>query len=114
MNKLRMSEPHTQGQVLDVLVALEKYHNFGFSYSEIKTAVTAVWGDKDGLIPQKAIDVLASGLRDVRFKILDGEGHDLVWKEGVIAWALEGVSKRWRARTQRLTLTLMNRLQATS
>ncbi|KAI9270757.1 Alpha/Beta hydrolase protein [Phascolomyces articulosus] len=114
MNKLRMSEPYTQGQVLDVLIALEKYHNFGFSYSEINTAVTAVWGDKDGLIPLKAIDVLASGLRDVRFKILDGEGHDLVWKEGVMEWAIRGIAERWRVRTQRLTLTLMNKLHSTS
>ncbi|KAI9491332.1 Alpha/Beta hydrolase protein [Zychaea mexicana] len=112
MNKLRMSEPYTQGQVLDVLIALEKYHNFGFSYSEIKTAVTAVWGDKDGLIPLKAIDVLANGLRDVRFKILDGEGHDLVWKEGVMEWAIRGIAERWRVRNQRLTL--MSKLQTNS
>ncbi|KAI7859159.1 Alpha/Beta hydrolase protein [Circinella umbellata] len=114
MNKLRMSEPYTQGQVLDVLIALEKYHTFGFSYSEINTAVTAVWGDKDGLIPIKAIDVLANGLRDVRFKILEGEGHDLVWKEGVMEWAIRGIAERWRVRTQRLTLTLMNKLHATT
>ncbi|KAI9318625.1 Alpha/Beta hydrolase protein [Dichotomocladium elegans] len=110
MNKLRMSEPYTQGQVLDVLVALEKYHPFGFNYSEITTAVTAVWGDKDGLIPIQAVEVLAKSLRDVRFKILEGEGHDLVWKEGVMEWAIRGIAERWRVRTERLTMTMMSRM----
>ncbi|KAI7885155.1 alpha/beta-hydrolase [Lichtheimia hyalospora FSU 10163] len=110
MNKLRMTEPYAQGQTLDVLVALEKYHSFGFSYSEIKTAITAVWGDKDGLIPIRAVEVLANGLRDVRFKILEGEGHDLVWKEGVMEWAIRGVAERWRVRTERLTMTMMNKM----
>lgn len=96
MNEIRTSEPHMQGQLLDVLIALEKYHPFGFSYSEIKTAISAVWGDKDALIPQRAIDALANSLRDVRFKILDGEGHDLVWKEGVMEWAIRGVANHWR------------------
>lgn len=98
MNQLRMSEPHSQGQLLDVLIALEKYHSFGFNYSDIKMAVTAVWGDKDGLIPLRAIEALANGLRDVRLKILDGEGHDLVWKEGVMEWALRGTFERWKSR----------------
>lgn len=108
MNRQRMAEPYSAGQLLDVLVALEKYHSFGFSYSEIRTPVTAVWGDKDGLIPQRAIDTLAT-LHDVRLKILDGEGHDLVWKEGVMEWAIRGISERWRGRLKRLTRTLSNR-----
>lgn len=95
MNKKRMSENYSQGQLCDVMVALEKYHLFGFSYSDIKIPVSAVWGDKDGLIPPKAIDILASSLHDIRIKILEMEGHDLVWKEGVMEWAIRGISERW-------------------
>ncbi|RCH92664.1 hypothetical protein CU097_013346, partial [Rhizopus azygosporus] len=64
MNQRRMSEPYSQGQLCDVMVALEKHHMFGFNYSDIKVSVSAVWGDKDSLIPSKAIDTLASSLRD--------------------------------------------------
>ncbi|KAL0085538.1 Alpha/Beta hydrolase protein [Phycomyces blakesleeanus] len=94
MNKQRTAEPYNQGQLADVLVALEKYNQFGFNYSDIKTSVSAVWGDKDGLIPQRGIDVLANSLRDLHLKILEGEGHDLVWKEGVMEWAIRGISER--------------------
>ncbi|KAI9031712.1 Alpha/Beta hydrolase protein [Phycomyces nitens] len=94
MNKQRTAEPYSQGQLADVLVALEKYNQFGFNYSDIKTSVSAVWGDKDGLIPQRGIDVLANSLCDLRLKILEGEGHDLVWKEGVMEWAIRGISER--------------------
>ncbi|KAF7729766.1 hypothetical protein EC973_003844 [Apophysomyces ossiformis] len=97
MNKLRMAEPYSAGQLGDVLVALEKYHSFGFSYRDIRMAVSAVWGDKDGLIPQRAIDSFANSLHDVRLKILDGEGHDLVWKEGVMEWTLRGIAERRKA-----------------
>lgn len=96
MNKLRMSENYSQGQLCDVMVALEKYHHFGFNYADIKIPVSAVWGDKDGLIPLKAIDILANSLHDVRLKILESEGHDLVWKEGVMEWAMRGIAERWR------------------
>lgn len=95
MNKRRMSETYSQGQLCDVMVALEKYHLFGFNYSDIKIPVSAVWGDKDGLIPQKAIEILANSLQDVRLKILESEGHDLVWKEGVMEWAIRGISERY-------------------
>lgn len=95
MNKRRMSETYSQGQLCDVMVALEKYNMFGFSYSDIKTPVSAVWGDKDGLIPTRAIEILANSLQDVRLKILESEGHDLVWKEGVMEWALRGVAERY-------------------
>jgi pimeloyl-ACP methyl ester carboxylesterase len=96
MNKKRMSENYSQGQLCDVMVALEKYHLFGFNYSDVKIPVSAVWGDKDGLIPPKAIDILASSLHDIRIKILEMEGHDLVWKEGVMEWAIRGIAERWR------------------
>ncbi|KAL9554261.1 hypothetical protein MBANPS3_002901 [Mucor bainieri] len=96
MNKRRMSENYSQGQLCDVMVALEKYHLFGFNYADIKIPVSAVWGDKDGLIPPKAIDILATTLHDVRLKILESEGHDLVWKEGVMEWAMRGIAERWR------------------
>ncbi|KAI8645400.1 Alpha/Beta hydrolase protein [Parasitella parasitica] len=96
MNKYRMSENYCQGQLCDVMVALEKYHRFGFNYADIKIPVSAVWGDKDGLIPPKAIDILANSLRDVRLKILESEGHDLVWKEGVMEWTIRGIAERWR------------------
>ncbi|KAI7869476.1 hypothetical protein BDF14DRAFT_1781661 [Spinellus fusiger] len=98
MNRQRMEEPCSQGQLGDVLVALEKYHGFGFSYSEVRTGVSAVWGDKDGLISQKGIDILANTLNDLRLKILDGEGHDLVWKEGVMEWAIRGIAERRKER----------------
>ncbi|KAF1798205.1 Alpha/Beta hydrolase protein [Mucor lusitanicus] len=98
MNKRRMSENYSQGQLCDVMVALEKYHLFGFNYADIKIPVSAVWGDKDGLIPPKAIDILATSLHDVRLKILESEGHDLVWKEGVMEWAMRGIAERWRQR----------------
>ncbi|CAO3641088.1 unnamed protein product [Cunninghamella echinulata] len=100
MNKLRMQEPYHQGQLGDVLVALEKYHSFGFHYNQVFVAVSAVWGEKDQLIPQRAIDILANQVHDIRLKILDGEAHDLIWKEGVMAWAIRGIGERWRSRQQ--------------
>ncbi|CAO3620045.1 unnamed protein product [Cunninghamella blakesleeana] len=100
MNKLRMQEPYHQGQLCDVLIALEKYHSFGFSYNQVRCSVSAVWGEKDQLIPQKAIDLLANQVSDLRLKILDGEAHDLIWKEGVMAWAIRGIGERWRSRQQ--------------
>lgn len=99
MNKYRMMEPYQSGQLGDVIVALEKYHDFGFSYDgqAQQVAVSAVWGDKDSLIPQRAIDCFANQIRDIRLKILEGEGHDLIWKEGVMAWAIRSIGERWRA-----------------
>ncbi|KAI8080154.1 Alpha/Beta hydrolase protein [Gilbertella persicaria] len=94
MNNYRMSENYSQGQLCDVMVALEKYHLFGFNYSDVKTSVSAVWGDKDGLIPSTVIDVLANSFHDVRLKILESEGHDLVWKEGVMEWAIRGIAQK--------------------
>ncbi|ORZ12412.1 Alpha/Beta hydrolase protein [Absidia repens] len=99
MNKYRMSEPYQAGQLGDVIVALEKYHDFGFNYDgqPQQVPVSAVWGDKDSLIPQRAIDCFANQIRDIRLKILDGEGHDLIWKEGVMAWAIRSIGERCRA-----------------
>jgi pimeloyl-ACP methyl ester carboxylesterase len=99
MNKYRMLEPYQSGQLGDVIVALEKYHDFGFSYDgqAQQVAVSAVWGDKDSLIPQRAIDCFANQIRDIRLKILEGEGHDLIWKDGVMAWAIRSIGERWRA-----------------
>lgn len=54
MNQRRMEEPYSQGQLCDIMVALEKYSMFGFNYSDVKTSVSAVWGNKDNLIPLKA------------------------------------------------------------
>ncbi|KAG1313225.1 hypothetical protein G6F64_002407 [Rhizopus arrhizus] len=102
MNQRRMSEPYSQGQLCDVMVALEKYHLFGFNYSDITASVSAVWGDQDSLIPLKAIDILASSLRDVRLKILESEGHDLVWKEGVMEWAMRGIAERWKQKEKKI------------
>lgn len=96
MNQRRMEEPYSQGQLCDIMVALEKYSMFGFNYSDVKTSVSAVWGNKDNLIPLKAIDILASSLGDIHLKILESEGHDLVWKEGVMEWAMHGIAKRWK------------------
>ncbi|KAI8071638.1 Alpha/Beta hydrolase protein [Gongronella butleri] len=98
MNKLRMQEPYHNGQLGDILIALEKYHPFGFSYNQVTVAVSAVWGDKDALIPQRSMHAFANQLTDIRLKILEGEGHDLVWKEGVMTWAIRGIGERWRAR----------------
>ncbi|KAI8993619.1 Alpha/Beta hydrolase protein [Pilobolus umbonatus] len=98
MNKKRMSEAYNQGQLCDVLVALEKYNDFGFAYSDVKVSVSAVWGDKDGLIPAKAIDILANSVNDIRLKILESESHDLVWKEGVMEWAIRGIAERRQRR----------------
>ncbi|KAG2177533.1 hypothetical protein INT44_008045 [Umbelopsis vinacea] len=91
MNKMRMAEPSSEGQTNDVLVALEKYHTFGFSFSDIDIPVSVVWGDKDNLIPLRGIEWMASTMKDVRVKVLEGEAHDLVWKEGVMEWALRGI-----------------------
>ncbi|KAI9271345.1 Alpha/Beta hydrolase protein [Sporodiniella umbellata] len=96
MNQKRMSEPYNQGQLCDIMVALEKYHLFGFNYSDIDVSVSAVWGDQDSLIPLKAIEALANSLHDFRLKILESESHDLVWKEGVMEWAMRGISERWK------------------
>jgi pimeloyl-ACP methyl ester carboxylesterase len=91
MNKMRMAEPSSEGQTNDVLVALEKYHPFGFSFSDVDVPVSVVWGDKDNLIPLKGIEWMASVMKDIRVKVLEGEAHDLVWKEGVIEWAIRGI-----------------------
>ncbi|RCI03900.1 hypothetical protein CU098_011942 [Rhizopus stolonifer] len=102
MNQKRMSEPYNQGQLCDIMVALEKHHLFGFNYSDVKVSVSAVWGDQDSLIPLKAIETLANSLRDVRLKILESEGHDLVWKEGVMEWAMRGIAERWKHKEESL------------
>jgi pimeloyl-ACP methyl ester carboxylesterase len=91
MNKMRMAEPSSDGQTNDVLVALEKYHPFGFNFSDIDIPVSVVWGDKDNLIPLRGIEWMASTMKDIRVKVLEGEAHDLVWKEGVMEWALRGI-----------------------
>ncbi|KAJ2956881.1 hypothetical protein NQZ79_g7319 [Umbelopsis isabellina] len=91
MNKMRMAEPSSQGQTNDVLVALEKYHSFGFNFSDVQVPVSVVWGDQDNLIPLRGIEWMASMMKDVRVKVLEGEGHDLVWKEGVMEWAIRGI-----------------------
>ncbi|KAI8327873.1 Alpha/Beta hydrolase protein [Chlamydoabsidia padenii] len=103
MNKYRMMEPYQPGQLGDVIVALEKYHDFGFSYDgqPQQVAISAVWGDKDNLIPQRAIECFANQIRDIRLKILEGEGHDLIWKEGVMTWAIRSIGERWRAADNR-------------
>ncbi|ORX51296.1 alpha/beta-hydrolase [Hesseltinella vesiculosa] len=97
MNKQRMQEPYHTGQLGDILVALEKYHPFGFSYSQVMVSVSAVWGEQDALLPRRSMDTFANQVRDIRLKILEGEGHDLVWKEGVMTWAIRGIGERWRA-----------------
>lgn len=91
MNSMRMAEPSSQGQTNDVLVALEKYHPFGFNFSDVDVPVSVVWGDKDNLIPLRGIEWMASTMKDIRVKVLEGEAHDLVWKEGVIEWAIRGI-----------------------
>ncbi|KAI8979355.1 Alpha/Beta hydrolase protein [Mycotypha africana] len=102
MNKQRTSENYNAGQLCDAMIALEKYHSFGFSYSDVKVPVSAVWGDMDTLIPQRAINSLANSLPDLRLKILEGEAHDLVWKEGVMEWAMRGISERWKEKSEKI------------
>ncbi|RUS18349.1 hypothetical protein BC937DRAFT_88855 [Endogone sp. FLAS-F59071] len=103
MNNRRAIEPSTQGQLCDVVVALEKYQRFGFSFADVRCPVTVLWGDKDTLIPQSAVEWMANNMRDVKIKVLEGEDHTLIWKEGVVEWAIRGIGEKYqkgRARQQ--------------
>src|SRR5262249_19573902 len=90
LNQLRMKEPAQNGQILDVLVALEKYRSFGFAYEDIAVPIRCIWGDKDTLIPRVAMEWLyqivgkSSTSGGVDIKVVEGEDHTLVWKEGVV------------------------------
>ncbi|RUP21486.1 Alpha/Beta hydrolase protein [Jimgerdemannia flammicorona] len=95
MNAKRAAEPSTSGQLCDVVVALEKYQRFGFSYADVRCPVTVLWGDKDTLIPQNAIEWMVNNMRDVRIKVLEGEDHTLIWKEGVVEFTVRGIGDRW-------------------
>jgi len=102
MNELRMKEPAQNGQILDVLVALEKYRSFGFAYEDIAVPIRCIWGDKDSLIPRVAMEWLyqivgkSSMSGGVDIKVIEGEDHTLVWKDGVVELAVRGVSDLYR------------------
>ncbi|RUS21959.1 Alpha/Beta hydrolase protein, partial [Endogone sp. FLAS-F59071] len=97
MERRVLKENHVSGMVNDSIIALEKRYPFGFSYEDVTLPVRVLWGDRDDLIPHRAVVWMQENILDCDLKVYEGSGHALLMRAGVIEDAFKHFIKAQKA-----------------
>ncbi|KAG0292851.1 hypothetical protein BGZ98_002436 [Dissophora globulifera] len=99
-----------EGANNDLMVCLELYHSFGFSYKDVTLPVHVFWGTKDAVISREAVDWMEQRLPQCTLSVIDGGTHGLLWRADVVSKIFKGIASSWklaefeRALTQRWSI----------
>ncbi|KAG0001203.1 hypothetical protein BGZ79_004957 [Entomortierella chlamydospora] len=99
-----------EGANNDLMVCLELYHSFGFSYKDVTLPVHVFWGTKDAVISKEAVDWMEQRLPQCTLSVIEGGTHGLLWRADVVSQIFKGISSSWklaefeRALTQRWSI----------
>ncbi|KAF9438613.1 hypothetical protein BGZ76_006512 [Entomortierella beljakovae] len=89
------AESH-EGANNDLMVCLELYHSFGFTYKDVKLPVHIFWGTKDGVISREAVDWMEQKLDHCTLSVIDGGTHGLLWRADVVSQIFKGIASSWK------------------
>ncbi|KAG0241224.1 hypothetical protein BGX31_001322 [Mortierella sp. GBA43] len=99
-----------EGANNDLMVCLELYHSFGFSYKDVTLPVHVFWGTKDAVISREAVDWMEQRLPQCTLSVIEGGTHGLLWRADVVSQIFKGIASSWklaefeRALTQRWSI----------
>ncbi|KAL9040737.1 MAG: hypothetical protein Q9214_004366, partial [Letrouitia sp. 1 TL-2023] len=80
---------------VDLLVCLERRQPIGFRYVDISRSVVLHHGNKDSRVPVENVKWLGATMRRCEVRILEGEGHGLMARAGVMGGVLEEMAREW-------------------
>ncbi|RPA81678.1 alpha/beta-hydrolase, partial [Ascobolus immersus RN42] len=87
---------HRANPAYDLLVCLERSRPVGFRYVDITKPVVIHHGSKDNRVPVENVRWLGGAMRRCEVRVLEGEGHGLMARAGVMAGVLEEISGEWK------------------
>ncbi|KAG0276667.1 hypothetical protein BGZ96_003191 [Linnemannia gamsii] len=85
-----------EGANNDLMVCLELYHSFGFSYKDVTLPVHVFWGTKDAVISREAVDWMEQRLTRCTLSIIEGGTHGLLWRADVVSQIFKGIASSWK------------------
>ncbi|KAF9957148.1 hypothetical protein BGZ72_002133 [Mortierella alpina] len=85
-----------EGANNDLMVCLELYHSFGFSYKDVTLPVHVFWGTKDAVISREAVDWMEQRLPQCTLSVIEGGTHGLLWRADVVSQIFKGIASSWK------------------
>ncbi|KAG9070426.1 hypothetical protein KI688_007962 [Linnemannia hyalina] len=85
-----------EGANNDLMVCLELYHSFGFSYKDVTLPVHVFWGTKDAVISKEAVDWMEQRLPQCTLSVIEGGTHGLLWRADVVSKIFKGIASSWK------------------
>ncbi|KAF9019515.1 hypothetical protein BGZ52_003358 [Haplosporangium bisporale] len=85
-----------EGANNDLMVCLELYHSFGFSYKDVTLPVHVFWGTKDAVISREAVDWMEQRLAQCTLSVIEGGTHGLLWRADVVSQIFKGIASSWK------------------
>ncbi|KAF8938356.1 hypothetical protein BGZ58_001088 [Dissophora ornata] len=85
-----------EGANNDLMVCLELYHSFGFSYKDVKLPVHVFWGTKDPVISREAVDWMEQKLEHCTLSVIENGTHGLLWRADVVSQIFKGIASSWK------------------
>ncbi|KAF9287057.1 hypothetical protein BGZ74_001171 [Mortierella antarctica] len=85
-----------EGANNDLMVCLELYHSFGFSYKDVTLPVHVFWGTKDAVITREAVDWMEQRLAQCTLSVIEGGTHGLLWRADVVGQIFKGIASSWK------------------
>ncbi|GJJ78584.1 hypothetical protein EMPS_10943 [Entomortierella parvispora] len=85
-----------EGANNDLMVCLELYHSFGFSYKDVTLPVHVFWGTKDAVISREAVDWMEQRLTQCTLSVIEGGTHGLLWRADVVGQIFKGIASSWK------------------
>ncbi|KAG9325363.1 hypothetical protein KVV02_004138 [Mortierella alpina] len=85
-----------EGANNDLMVCLELYHSFGFSYKDVTMPVHVFWGTKDAVISREAVDWMEQRLAQCTLSVVEGGTHGLLWRADVVSKIFKGIASSWK------------------
>ncbi|KAG0200820.1 hypothetical protein BGX28_006206 [Mortierella sp. GBA30] len=85
-----------EGANNDLMVCLELYHSFGFSYKDVTMPVHVFWGTKDAVISREAVDWMEQRLAQCTLSVIEGGTHGLLWRKDVVSKIFKGIASSWK------------------
>ncbi|KAF8937748.1 hypothetical protein BGZ58_002239 [Dissophora ornata] len=85
-----------EGANNDLMICLELYHSFGFSYKDVTLPVHVFWGTKDAVISREAVDWMEQRLPHCTLSVVEGGTHGLLWRADIVSQIFKGIASSWK------------------
>jgi len=86
---------------VDLVVCLERNRDIGYRYVDITRSVVIHHGSRDTRVPVENVRGLGRAMRRCEVRVLEGEGHGLMARGGVVADVLGEIAGEWEGREGR-------------